>query len=98
MGNFRIRLRPWGLLVALAVLFAGPALGGDDQADFRQVTGPCHLQFPADHGGHPGFRTEWWYYTGNLIASNGERFGFQLTFFRRQLRPDGAVRDWPMPP
>lgn len=97
MGNLHIRLRPWGLLVALAVLFAGPALGGDDQADFRPVTGPCHLLFPADHGAHPGFRTEWWYYTGNLTASNGERFGFQLTFFRRQLRPDGAVRDWPAP-
>ncbi len=97
MGNIRIRLRPWGLLVALAVLFAGPVLGQDDQADFRSITGPCHLQFPADHGAHPGFRTEWWYYTGNLAASNGERFGFQLTFFRRQLRPDGAVRDWPAP-
>jgi predicted secreted hydrolase len=23
------------------------------------------LQFPRDHGAHPGFRTEWWYITGH---------------------------------
>ncbi len=21
-------------------------------------------QFPRDHGNHPGFKTEWWYFTG----------------------------------
>ena len=97
MRNLFVRIRLWGLFVIMAVLLAGAALGGDDQTDFRSVSGPCHLQFPADHGAHPGFRTEWWYYTGNLTASSGERFGFQLTFFRRQLRPGGATRDWPDP-
>ena len=39
------------------------------------------LIFPQDHGPHPDFQTEWWYYTGNLQAEDGHRFGYQLTFF-----------------
>ncbi|MGE0495399.1 MAG: lipocalin-like domain-containing protein [Vulcanimicrobiota bacterium] len=39
------------------------------------------MSFPADHGPHPDYRTEWWYFTGNL-QSQGSRFGYQLTFFR----------------
>jgi len=42
------------------------------------------LAFPADHGSHPGLRTEWWYVTGQALA--GERlFGFQVTFFRSRV-------------
>jgi len=41
--------------------------------------------FPADAGAHPGFQTEWWYYTGNLADAAGARYGFELTFFRRAL-------------
>lgn len=39
------------------------------------------LAFPRDHGGHAGFRTEWWYVTGALDAPERD-IGFQLTFFR----------------
>ncbi len=39
--------------------------------------------FPADHGSHPGFKTEWWYFTGNLRDESGNEFGYQLTFFRQ---------------
>ncbi len=48
------------------------------------------FQFPRDHGSHPGFKIEWWYLTGHLAeeGANGERFGFQATFFR-QASPDG---------
>ncbi len=41
------------------------------------------FQFPRDHGSHPDFRTEWWYITGHLDGANGQRFGFQVTFFRQ---------------
>ena len=51
------------------------------------VEGPQPLGFPADHGPHDDFQTEWWYYTGNLTAETGEHFGYQLTFFRRALTP-----------
>jgi predicted secreted hydrolase len=40
------------------------------------------FSFPADHASHPPYKIEWWYYTGNLAASDGRRFGYQLTFFR----------------
>jgi predicted secreted hydrolase len=46
-------------------------------------------QFPRDHFNHPDYQTEWWYYTGNLRAPDGHRYGFELTFFRQaqQLIP-----------
>src|ERR1700685_2377186 len=43
-------------------------------------------EFPRDHFNHPDYQTEWWYYTGNLRAPNGHRFGFELTFFREGIR------------
>ena len=47
------------------------------------------LQFPRDHGAHPGHRTEWWYATGWLQRPNGPDAGFQITFFRtRTAHPD----------
>src|SRR5262249_15424371 len=39
--------------------------------------------FPRDHFNHPEFQTEWWYYTGNVLAGDGHRYGFELTFFRQ---------------
>ncbi|HJV22427.1 MAG TPA: lipocalin-like domain-containing protein [Holophagaceae bacterium] len=47
------------------------------------------FQFPKDHGSHPGFRTEWWYWTGHLQDGRGRAYGFQLTFFR-QASPAAA--------
>jgi len=55
--------------------------------DYLRVEGPADLVFPGDHGPHPDYQTEWWYYTGNLVADGGQRFGYQLTFFRRALVP-----------
>jgi predicted secreted hydrolase len=69
----------------------------EDQAGFLSVKGPCNLNFPKDHGPHPGYRTEWWYYTGNLQSDAGAPYGFQLTFFRRQISPPGAQNKWPKP-
>jgi predicted secreted hydrolase len=49
--------------------------------------------FPGDHGSHPEYKTEWWYYVGHLKAASGEAFGYQLTFFRVALRkPDPQAR------
>ncbi|MEO8274575.1 MAG: lipocalin-like domain-containing protein [Thermoanaerobaculia bacterium] len=52
---------------------------------------PRAFEFPADHAAHEGFRTEWWYVTGNLFARDGRAFGVQLTFFRNALVPPGAM-------
>jgi predicted secreted hydrolase len=64
----------------------------DDRAGFARALVPRPLSFPADHGPHPDFRTEWWYYTGNLSTPSGRRFGFQLTFFRVALAPTDEPR------
>lgn len=42
-------------------------------------------QLPRDHGSHPGYAIEWWYWVGHLKAVDGSReFGFQSTIFRIQ--------------
>ena len=52
------------------------------QPGFVAADGSRTLTFPDDFGAHPDFRTEWWYYTGNLQTSQGRHFGFELTVFR----------------
>ncbi len=59
----------------------------DGTPEFARVTQPRPFTFPADHGPHPEYQTEWWYYTGNLQTQTGRRFAYQLTFFRRALPP-----------
>ena len=49
---------------------------------FARVTGPRPFSFPADHAAHPEYRTEWWYFTGNLLTDQARHFGYELTFFR----------------
>ena len=62
-----------------------PALAASE--GYTQADGTWKLSFPGDYGAHPDFQTEWWYYTGNLTDTQGRRFGYQLTFFRRALVP-----------
>lgn len=71
-----------------SVLAVGDALGGGDLSGFERALAPRPFSFPDDHGPHPTFRTEWWYYTGNLETRDGRHVGFQLTFFRTALAPD----------
>ncbi|MFO7713704.1 lipocalin-like domain-containing protein [Desulfosarcina sp.] len=87
-----------GLLIRTVFLIAFTAFGATAADDgFKQVTGPCRFSFPADHGPHTDYRTEWWYYTGNVTDGDNRRFGFQLTFFRSGLRPPDERKQWPDP-
>jgi predicted secreted hydrolase len=61
-------------------------------AGFQTADGLRRLVFPDDFGAHPDFRTEWWYYTGNLETAQGRHFGFELTFFRVGLLPPTVAR------
>ena len=54
---------------------------------YRLALPNYRFDFPRDHFNHPDFRTEWWYYTGNLRTAEGRRFGFELTFFRQGIDP-----------
>jgi len=69
-----------------AALSIAGALSGDTTG-YARADAPRPFHFPADHGPHPRFRTEWWYFTGNLDGADGRRFGYQLTFFRNALAP-----------
>ena len=71
-------------LLALAAL-------GLIAAGYPVVRPGLPLHFPADHGAHPAFRTEWWYVTGTLRTRDGRDLGFQVTFFR--TRPDTDDRN-----
>ena len=50
--------------------------------------------FPRDHGAHPEYRTEWWYYTGHLRTESGRRYGFEVTFFRVGVSRDSTHTRW----
>lgn len=63
-----------------------PLLLAAAPAPFRTAQPGYVFQFPRDHGAHPGFSTEWWYFTGHLWSADGrQRYGYQLTFFRKGL-------------
>ncbi|MGH8495418.1 MAG: lipocalin-like domain-containing protein [Gammaproteobacteria bacterium] len=68
-------------------------LGDSPSGEFAQATEPGAIRFPADHGPHPDYRTEWWYVTGNLRNAAGRHFGFQITFFRFALAVEAPERD-----
>lgn len=59
---------------------SGPDAGSNG---FAHPTPGRVFSFPRDHGSHPEFALEWWYLTGHLWETNGARYGFQATFFRR---------------
>ncbi|MEN6615332.1 MAG: lipocalin-like domain-containing protein [Syntrophorhabdus sp.] len=54
-------------------------------AEWKQADVPRVWTFPRDYGSHPEYRTEWWYFTGNLTDAAGHKYGYQLTFFRHGL-------------
>jgi predicted secreted hydrolase len=62
-------------------------LADPDTAGYARAIGQRAFVFPQDHGPHAEFKTEWWYYTGNLETERARKFGFQLTFFRTTLSP-----------
>ncbi|HIA51882.1 MAG TPA: carotenoid 1,2-hydratase [Candidatus Melainabacteria bacterium] len=45
------------------------------------------FSFPRDHASHEDFKTEWWYYTGHLKSEDGNKYGYELTFFRSGVSP-----------
>ena len=63
------------------------SLNAEVSSDFLTADGSRPLVFPQDFGAHEDFRTEWWYYTGNLQTPEGRHFGFELTIFRVGLQP-----------
>src|SRR5215475_2594588 len=71
-----------------AILLLCVAAAASPGFQWREAVPGYHFQFPRDHFDHPDFRTEWWYYTGNVFDREGSRFGFELVFFRQGQQRD----------
>jgi predicted secreted hydrolase len=76
------------LLTVFVVLAAGMASA--QPAGWKSAAPGRPIVLPGDHASHPDYKLEWWYYTGNLDAADGRRFGYQLTFFRVGVDPAPA--------
>jgi predicted secreted hydrolase len=76
-----------------ASLEVGDLLSAPADPRFTRALEPRELAFPADHGPHPEFQTEWWYFTGTLADDTGREYGYQLTFFRRALAFEAPTLD-----
>ncbi len=61
------------------VLPAPPTAGPTPTA----IPDPIAIQLPLDDGPHDRL-TEWWYYTGHLVATDGRHFGFEAVIFRAE--------------
>jgi predicted secreted hydrolase len=75
-------------LLLLAIGWAAPM--ASPQPAYPVVVPGAEFRFPRDHGAHPAYRTEWWYFTGWLEAADGRPIGFQITFFRSRPAIDPA--------
>jgi len=73
-----------------AMIVAGCIVASLGAATWREAAPGYAYVFPRDHASHPDFKVEWWYYTGNVTAKDGRRFGYQLTFFRVGVDPAPA--------
>ena len=78
-----------GVVLAVVIVACGPVGGARQPSgpEWRSAARERVLEFPADHASHPDYRIEWWYYTGNLDATDGRRFGYHVTFFRVGVDP-----------
>ncbi|HEY4265817.1 MAG TPA: carotenoid 1,2-hydratase [Micropepsaceae bacterium] len=82
-------MRALKIAVALLLIVTGvPAAGAPQLPAYPTMRPGVMLHFPADHGAHPEFRTEWWYITGWLDTADGRSLGFQVTFFRTRPATD----------
>jgi predicted secreted hydrolase len=77
-------------LFALLLLLATCATA----QDYKIAEPGYTFAFPRDYFDHQDYQTEWWYYTGNVKAADGHRFGFELTFFRQGVSRAESSRPW----
>jgi len=96
LSCWQMEFSQWTALAILATATAlgNPSLGRSATPEEENARGEqnsrryCRalpgyrFEFPRDHFSHPCYKVEWWYFTGNLAAESGHRFGYELTFFR----------------
>ncbi len=102
MRRFLVSKLRLGTHLILGLLLGSLCVQADSAAPtppepWQRAIGPWAWQFPRDHGAHPDFKTEWWYFTGNLEEEKTHRpFGYQLTIFRQgvQFKPAQPNSKW----
>lgn len=57
-------------------------IGMLEEDDFPAVKSPWSFRFPADHGPHGRYRTEWWHLAGVLFGDHPRPLGVQLSLVR----------------
>jgi predicted secreted hydrolase len=82
--------RQWWWVLFLLLLSLGIVA---EAREYRRAMPGYQFRFPRDHFNHPDFQTEWWYYTGHLRTKDGERYGYQLTFFRVGTEEGGKTEN-----
>lgn len=95
-------MRNLGIMALLVSLWPGLPAQSEEPDPFRgfdKALPGWNWEFPRDHGSHDRFSTEWWYFTGHLWDEEGNRYGFELTFFRAGIVPpdqrtDEEVSKW----
>jgi predicted secreted hydrolase len=98
MSRFRARQVSMALLVVLSGCSKSPETGLSlsdaltvDTTGFARARPGYAMEFPRDHGPHPDFYLEWWYFTGNVRSTDGEDYGYQFTIFRNALAPPNSA-------
>jgi predicted secreted hydrolase len=77
-------------LLLLAALVTAPApIPASPPPTWLAPRADHDWSFPRDHFAKPGYRNEWWYFTGHLADADdpARRYGFQVTFFRVGILP-----------
>jgi predicted secreted hydrolase len=70
----------------IVLIFVAALVGSASAAEWRTSEPGWQYEFPRDYHAHGEFKTEWWYFTGNVADADGRRFGYQLTFFRQGIQ------------
>jgi len=97
------------IIVMLVILFSACSPGRTPEhvppisewmgsgAGYKKAETPVPFVFPRDHGPHPEYESEWWYFTGNLKTTEGEELGYQFTVFRRAWQKNDEQNIWNSP-
>ncbi len=84
-----MRIHLYLLFTLITISFLSGLRAEEPDSEFRKALPGYDFQFPRDHGSHPEFQNEWWYFTGNLDSEDHE-FGFMFTIFRSAVAPPPA--------
>ena len=82
MNGPRIKRLPLWLCTLFAC--SAPPEAVQTPVDLCEVTAEGRVSLPADDAIHQE-PVEWWYWTGHLTGPDGQRFGFEQTFFAVQM-------------